>query len=128
MTTLGNRGATVEVALCLDHTRHAFRSQVIRRNKHFWLSETMMFNALLLKGPPQLFDLSTDIGEKHNLAGEKPEIAKQLQEKFDAWNATLMKPRWGQKAKFQEDDEADTTQPTRKERRQQRQAPKSATS
>jgi c-di-GMP-binding flagellar brake protein YcgR len=49
------RGLPVEVALCQNHARHAFRTTIVRRNKHFWLSETMMFNALLLKGPVQLF-------------------------------------------------------------------------
>jgi c-di-GMP-binding flagellar brake protein YcgR len=49
------RGATVEVAVCQNHTRQAFRTTIVRRNKHFWLTETMMFNALLLRGPVQLF-------------------------------------------------------------------------
>jgi len=49
------RGAMVEIALCQNHTRQAFRTTIVRRNKHFWLSETMMFNALLLRGPVQLF-------------------------------------------------------------------------
>ncbi len=48
-------GAQVEIALCHSHTRHAFRTTIVRRNKHFWLSETMMFNALLLRGPVRLY-------------------------------------------------------------------------
>ncbi|HEY8749290.1 MAG TPA: hypothetical protein VIM11_15005 [Tepidisphaeraceae bacterium] len=48
------RGDMVEVALCQNHSRHAFRAQIVRRNKHFWLTETMMFNALLLRGPIEL--------------------------------------------------------------------------
>jgi hypothetical protein len=49
------RGGMVEVAFCLNHTRHAFRTQIVRRNKHFWLTETMLFNALLLRGPVEVY-------------------------------------------------------------------------
>ena len=49
------RGLPVQVALCLDHARHAFRTQVVRRNKHFWLTQSMMFQALLLRGPIEPF-------------------------------------------------------------------------
>ena len=48
-------GSKVEVALCQNHRRHAFSTTIVRRNKHFWLAETMMFNALLLRGPVQLY-------------------------------------------------------------------------
>src|SRR5579859_4322288 len=48
-------GAQIEVALCQNHTRHAFRTTIVRRNKHFWLTESMMFNAVLLRGPIQLY-------------------------------------------------------------------------
>jgi arylsulfatase A-like enzyme len=43
-----------------------------------------------------LFDLAADIGEQKDLAAERPEVVKELTEKFDAWNATLPKPAWGQ--------------------------------
>jgi hypothetical protein len=49
-------GCAVQVAICLDHARFAFRSSIIRRNKHFWLTESMMFEALLLRGPIELFE------------------------------------------------------------------------
>jgi arylsulfatase A-like enzyme len=70
--------------------------------------------------PVQLFDLSNDIGEKHNLAADKPEVVKQLQEKFDAWNATLAKPLWKQKAKFEEGLDEDAAQKPMNGRRQQK--------
>ncbi|MDB5385279.1 MAG: atsA 20 [Planctomycetaceae bacterium] len=41
-----------------------------------------------------LFDLSQDIGEKHDLLAERPEIAKELQELYTHWNAELQVPRW----------------------------------
>jgi arylsulfatase A-like enzyme len=57
--------------------------------------------------PPKLFDLSSDIGEKHDLAGEKPERARELKAKLDAWEAQLHKPLWKQKGKFEEGMEVD---------------------
>jgi arylsulfatase A-like enzyme len=45
-------------------------------------------------GDTMLFDLAADPGETRDLAKEKPDIAKRLREKFDAWNEQLMAPRW----------------------------------
>jgi hypothetical protein len=56
LDTLIASGCTVQVAICLDHRRFAFRSSIVRRNKHFWLTESMMFKALLLRGPIELFE------------------------------------------------------------------------
>ncbi len=39
-----------------------------------------------------LYDLATDIGEKRNLASEKPEIAKRLRDKLQAWGRELTPP------------------------------------
>ena len=44
---------------------------------------------------PKLYNLANDIGEKHDLYATQPEKAKALQAKWDAWNATLIKPLWG---------------------------------
>jgi arylsulfatase A-like enzyme len=44
---------------------------------------------------PKLYNLTTDIGETKDLFSEMPGKAKDLQAKWDAWNATLMKPLWG---------------------------------
>lgn len=43
-----------------------------------------------------LFDLAADIGEQKDLSSEKPETVKELTAKYDAWTATLERPRWGQ--------------------------------
>jgi arylsulfatase A-like enzyme len=43
-----------------------------------------------------LFDLAADIGEQKDLAGQRPEVVKDLAARYDAWNATLEAPRWGQ--------------------------------
>jgi arylsulfatase A-like enzyme len=36
-----------------------------------------------------LYDVSTDIGETHDLTAEKPEIAKMMRERFAAWRAEM---------------------------------------
>ena len=43
-----------------------------------------------------LFDLAADIGEQKDLASERTEVVKDLAARYDAWNATLEAPRWGQ--------------------------------
>jgi arylsulfatase A-like enzyme len=45
-------------------------------------------------GVTHLFDLAKDPREKADLVKEKPDVAKRLQEKFDAWNKELMEPKW----------------------------------
>ena len=44
---------------------------------------------------PKLYNLASDIGESKDLFASMPDKAKELQSKWDAWNATLMKPLWG---------------------------------
>ncbi|MGH9847993.1 MAG: sulfatase-like hydrolase/transferase, partial [Blastocatellia bacterium] len=43
----------------------------------------------------KLYNLATDIGETMDLAAAHPGKVKELQAKWDAWNATLVKPLWG---------------------------------
>ncbi|HSU57356.1 MAG TPA: sulfatase [Candidatus Dormibacteraeota bacterium] len=43
---------------------------------------------------PRLYNLASDIGETKDLASAMPDKAKELQSRWDAWNATLMKPLW----------------------------------
>ncbi|MEY3898803.1 MAG: hypothetical protein RLZZ214_4325 [Verrucomicrobiota bacterium] len=51
-------------------------------------------NWKLLRGGNReyLYDLSSDIGEKRNLAAKNPEIAKRLREKLRAWSEDLTPP------------------------------------
>jgi hypothetical protein len=37
-------------------------------------------------GKIELFNLRQDVGEKTDLAAQKPEIVAQLRQKFDAWS------------------------------------------
>jgi arylsulfatase A-like enzyme len=43
---------------------------------------------------PKLYSLADDIGETKDLYASMPDKAKELQSKWDAWNATLVKPLW----------------------------------
>lgn len=43
----------------------------------------------------KLYNVATDAGETKDLAATMPEKVKELQSKWDAWNATNIKPRWG---------------------------------
>jgi arylsulfatase A-like enzyme len=42
----------------------------------------------------KLYRLSDDIGESKDLAAAMPERVRELQARWDAWNATLVKPLW----------------------------------
>jgi arylsulfatase A-like enzyme len=44
--------------------------------------------------PHELYDLSSDIAEKTNLAAEKPDVLKDLTDALTPWDAQLVKPRW----------------------------------
>ncbi|MEO6034013.1 MAG: sulfatase-like hydrolase/transferase [Verrucomicrobiota bacterium] len=44
---------------------------------------------------PRLYNLASDIGETKDLFQTMPDKAKELQARWDAWNATLIKPLWG---------------------------------
>ena len=43
----------------------------------------------------KLYNLADDIGETKDLAADQPAKVKELQTRWDAWNATLAKPLWG---------------------------------
>jgi len=43
----------------------------------------------------RLYRLSDDVGETKDLAAAMPDKFKELQSKWDAWNATLVRPLWG---------------------------------
>ena len=43
----------------------------------------------------KLYNLADDVGETKDLAAALPGKVQELQSKWDAWNATLVKPLWG---------------------------------
>jgi arylsulfatase A-like enzyme len=42
----------------------------------------------------QLYDLTNDIGEQHDLAASQPQIVAQLRQEWEKWNAKNMPPLW----------------------------------
>jgi arylsulfatase A-like enzyme len=42
----------------------------------------------------RLYNLASDIGETRDLASTEPERVKKLQAAWDAWNGTLIEPKW----------------------------------
>jgi arylsulfatase A-like enzyme len=45
--------------------------------------------------PARLYNLGDDLGETKDLAAAMPDKTRELQDRWDAWNATLVKPLWG---------------------------------
>lgn len=43
---------------------------------------------------PELYNLSNDLGENHDLSGSEPETLAQIQQAYATWNAALETPRW----------------------------------
>ena len=43
----------------------------------------------------KLYNLANDIGETKDLAAAQPEKVRELQARWEAWNATLVRPLWG---------------------------------
>ena len=60
----------------------------------------------------KLYRLSDDVGEARDLAAALPGKVKELQAKWDAWNATLAKPLWGNSKS--DDDGAEPGVPPKK--------------
>ena len=54
------------------------------------------------KGPPELFNLGSDVSEKNDLAGSQPETVARLQSLFDEWNSHNKPSIWG-KAKAKDE-------------------------
>jgi hypothetical protein len=48
-------GSAIQAAIGIDHSRYAFLTRIDRREMHYWLTETMMVEAVLLGGPIELF-------------------------------------------------------------------------
>lgn len=70
--------------------------------------------------PPKLYNLALDIGEKNDLASTQPAKVKELQTKWDAWNATLVKPLWG--GGGSDDDGPEPGGPEKKAKKKKKQA------
>ena len=71
-------------------TEAGIKGPIAMRNEHWKL---LARNAPDQK--PELYNLTTDIGEASDVAAKHPEIVLQLQEKLDAWESELVAPLWG---------------------------------
>lgn len=60
------------------HYHHCPPSGAMRRGRYKLIEE-------FEDGSLELYDLETDIGEEHNLAAEKPELAQRLQAELKSW-------------------------------------------
>ena len=66
----------------------------------------------------RLYQLANDIGETKDLAAAMPDKVKELQVRWDAWNATLVKPLWG--GGNSDDDGAEPGAPSKKGKKKQK--------
>ena len=41
-----------------------------------------------------LYDLSADISEQENMAGQHPDVVRRLESELAAWNSQLAEPMW----------------------------------
>jgi arylsulfatase A-like enzyme len=71
-------------------------------------------------GPDELYDLDADISETKDLASAKPEVVKELNKLYAAWNAELTEPLWRPAAARQGQPQKQLTE-QQKQRRQERQ-------
>lgn len=53
------------------------------------------YKLIVSKGGKQLYDLTEDLGEKRDLAAEKPEIVEQMSKALEAWVASVEKSKEG---------------------------------
>jgi len=52
--------------------------------------------------PPQLFDLSKDIGETNDLAGQKPDFVKELTGALAEWESQMVPPLWSPQVRLRQ--------------------------
>jgi arylsulfatase A-like enzyme len=76
-----------------------------RKNDLFWRTSNPKATAVMLrgnwkfhlerKGPPELYDLATDPGERKNLASQQPALVRELTAAINRWTSTLPKTYLG---------------------------------
>ncbi|MGJ8679475.1 sulfatase-like hydrolase/transferase [Paraglaciecola sp.] len=54
--------------------------------------------------PAELYHITSDIQEVHNMASEQPALVRDMFKKIFAWESTLERPRWLLKRKFENYD------------------------
>lgn len=59
-----------------------------------WAIRKGNWKLLQMDRGPQLFDLGQDIGERNDLASERPALVRELTTAWQTWNRDLVKPLW----------------------------------
>jgi arylsulfatase A-like enzyme len=67
-----------------------------------------------LKSRAKLFNLKTDIGEKHDLSADHPDLFARLRTDYDAWSKQLAEPMWTDPNWKMDDTEFDTQESPQK--------------
>lgn len=62
---------------CQDGARYAFDSRVLKRDKHFWMNDEVMLDALLLAGPEELRDADVRSADRYTVS-EGSGVSAQL--------------------------------------------------
>jgi hypothetical protein len=62
---------------CQDGARYAFDTRVLKRDKHFWVNDDVMFDALLLAGPEELREEDVRSAERYTVS-EGSGVSAQL--------------------------------------------------
>ncbi|MBV6521185.1 MAG: Arylsulfatase [Gemmatimonadaceae bacterium] len=46
-------------------------------------------------GSPRLYDLSTDVAERHDLAAKRRDVVAALRKEWERWSSRMQPPKWG---------------------------------
>ncbi|MEQ1831279.1 MAG: sulfatase-like hydrolase/transferase [Pirellula sp.] len=60
----------------------------VRSNQFKWVKAP--------QGDAELYDLSSDVSESKDLAKQHPQVVTDLKAQFDAWNKSMIEPKWEQ--------------------------------
>ncbi|MCW8832174.1 MAG: sulfatase-like hydrolase/transferase [Colwellia sp.] len=84
-----------------EHKKPAARN-LYWRFLYQWAIRDQDWKLVKLKGAkkPELYNLSNDMSEQHNVAEKFPLIAQSLARQYNAWSSSMMKPQWSWQARF----------------------------
>jgi len=71
-----------------------------------WAVRAGKWKLLSSRGSLELYDLEVDVGEKHNLVAEQPQVLKELRDLYDQWRSQMRKPISRQKKGKRQDNRA----------------------
>jgi arylsulfatase A-like enzyme len=74
---------------------HGFHNQAIRKGRWKMVRRMVPLHDLSCGEPWELYDLSVDVGEAHNLAPEYPGVVNELYREFNRWHSGMTVPQEG---------------------------------